>query len=533
MHTEKASNLDIKELQGAETHLATGEARLALATSIELLKSNSGSADVWSLVGRALRELNGREQAIEAFKAASTLEPDNTVVLHELGELMRLEGQIPDSLDIYRRLLELDDTDESAMKGMHESVLALGRLSTAELEVELPKCIHFYEQGLIADPTRIDLYYSLSHLYITSGRSLDSVTLLESLISILPDCPTANYNFAMALKDAGFTDKAIEHLKKVHPENSNMIGKVNHSMAHALLQKRNFSEGWAHYEARWLDDHFPSKNLDLLDERLPRWEGERDAKVLVWAEQGIGDEVMFLSALPDLMKCCDHVTVACDSRLIPIFERSFRGNVSFVSKKLPVIKGVFDAQLPMGSLPLFFRQDIRDFVSAQNGYLRPDMKTVDKIRDKLCTSKTTKIIGLSWFSNSTTHARLNRNTSLTKLIQSIGPGDHRFVCLQYGEVDDDLAETRRELGIEVVNPSDIDQREDIDNLCNLIAACDRVVTVDNVTVHLAGALGIPTTAFIPLIADWRWGCFEDSTYWYSSVKLHRQTHSKVWPMLSH
>jgi hypothetical protein len=237
--------------------------------------------------------------------------------------------------------------------------------------------------------------------------------------------------------------------------------------------------------------------------------------------------------LPDLMKCCSHVTVACDSRLIPIFERSFLGNVSFVSKKLPVIKGVFDAQLPMGSLPLFFRQDIRDFVSAQNGYLRPDMKIVDRIRDKLCTSKTTEIIGLSWFSNSTTHARLNRNTSLTKLIQSIGPGDHRFVCLQYGEVDDDLAETRRELGVEVVNPSDIDQREDIDNLCNLIAACDRVVTVDNVTVHLAGALGISTTAFIPLIADWRWGCFEDSTYWYSSVKLHRQTHPKVWPVLSH
>ena len=118
------------------------------------------------------------------------------------------------------------------------------------------------------------------------------------------------------------------------------------------------------------------------------------------------------------------------------------------------------------------------------------------------------------------------------MLKKIGTKDRYFVCLQYGEVEKEITEAKRLLGVQVINPEDIDQRKDLDNLANLISACDHVVSVDNVTVHLAGALGVSTTALIPSVPDWRWGIKDQETHWYSSVRLHRQTSPSFWPSLT-
>ena len=144
-----------------------------------------------------------------------------------------------------------------------------------------------------------------------------------------------------------------------------------------------------------------------------------------------------------------------------------------------------------------------------------------------------EIVGISWFSNSINHTRLMRNSTLQNMVEVIGSEDKIFLCLQYGAVEEDLRRFELASGIKILNPDDIDQTNDIENLCNLIAACDRVVSIDNVTVHLAGALGVPTTVLLPAYRDWRWGPAESkSSYWYPSLKLHAQESPGQWPRLS-
>ena len=181
---------------------------------------------------------------------------------------------------------------------------------------------------------------------------------------------------------------------------------------------------------------------------------------------------------------------------------------------------------------MLFRRNLESFARYKRGYFRPNDVMVNKIRDNISCPENFEIIGVSWFSNSINHGRLIRNTTLVDLLKKIGTKDRYFVCLQYGEVEKEIAEAKRLLGVQVINPEDIDQRKDLDNLANLISACDHVVSVDNVTVHLAGALGVSTTALIPSVPDWRWGIKDQETHWYPSVRLHRQTSPSFWPSLT-
>ena len=238
---------------------------------------------------------------------------------------------------------------------------------------------------------------------------------------------------------------------------------------------------------------------------------------------------MFASMLEDVAEQCKSLTLYSDERLVSIFSRSFGDKVEVQSCLEDLSSRSFDAHIPIGSLGKFVRRDRDSFTNQREGYLRPENEVVNVIRANLKKSFGDKeIIGLSWFSNSPTHHRLVRNIDLSKLINGFTSKDAIFVCLQYGDVEADIREAQLKTGISVFNPADIDQFHDVDNLSNLICACDRVVSIDNATVHLAAAHGIPTKVLLPTDVDWRWGTFGEESYWYPSLKLVRQVKPGRW-----
>jgi ADP-heptose:LPS heptosyltransferase len=103
-----------------------------------------------------------------------------------------------------------------------------------------------------------------------------------------------------------------------------------------------------------------------------------------------------------------------------------------------------------------------------------------------------------------------------------------FVNLQYASTQAELADIHQKTGVEILNCADIDNYEDIDGLVSLIDACDLIVSIDNSTVHLSGALGKPTFVLLPFSADWRWGLNASNSLWYSSLRLYRQPEAGAW-----
>ena len=519
------------ELDSAKESLRQEQFEDAIRVAVTLLGASISDWQVWKVLAEGLLGKLALTEADEAIMTALELSPNNPEVLVVLGKIQRKQGKIPESIETFRSVIALDETYVIAMREMHNSVLQLTRLETSELVTETKKCIALYESSIIDDPTRIDLYYSLSHLYISVGRSADSVELLMQLNQILPECPIAKFNLAMGLKDDGQYDRALDILKEIEAPDADFAGKVGHSLAHLHITKMDFSRGWDAYECRWDDEHFPSKNLKELNSKIPSWDGQYVDHLLVWAEQGIGDEVMFASALEDANQRCRRLTVACDKRLIPVYQRSFSPDIDYLPKSASAISGAFNAQLPIGSLPRLFRRSAAEFPRWTAGYLSPNKSVVSKIRRNLCANGQ-EIVGISWFSNSITHTRLMRNCGLKDLIEVIGPKNKVFVCLQYGPVERDIQRLEAETGIKILNPDDIDQTNDIDNLCNMIASCDRVVSIDNATAHFGGALGVPTTVLLPTYLDWRWGSMDGKgSYWYPSLQFHHQQSPGKWPPL--
>ena len=103
-----------------------------------------------------------------------------------------------------------------------------------------------------------------------------------------------------------------------------------------------------------------------------------------------------------------------------------------------------------------------------------------------------------------------------------------LVNLQYGDVDDEIKEFKEETGIDVVQCASVDNREDLDGLAALIEACDLVVSITNVSVHMAGALAKETWVLLPYVANFWWLLERTDSVWYPSLTLYRQPTLDDW-----
>ena len=268
------------------------------------------------------------------------------------------------------------------------------------------------------------------------------------------------------------------------------------------------------------------KNVDLYSSHRPRYSGGA-GRVLVWGEQGVGDEVMFGGLLREFRGLCDELVVQMDRRLVGLFSRSLPG-VRFYERGVAVPEGEYDSHLPMGSLGLWLRGSRESFAGRGKGYLKAQEDRVQWARERLRIGYGDRVVGLSWrSSNSETGAV--RSLQLWELLGALkGLSGVRFVNLQYGVSEAEVEEAYERVGVRLERCEGLDEREDLEGLAGLMACCTEVVTVGNATAHLAGALGRPTRVLLPYVAGWRWMNEGRESVWYESLRLYRQPERDAW-----
>lgn len=280
------------------------------------------------------------------------------------------------------------------------------------------------------------------------------------------------------------------------------------------LQMNMFDKAWEYVETRWQSKKFDSPRLKSPK---PQWTRDSDYKhVFVWSEQGIGDQILYLSMLHNIQEQCEKVTVMADARLFPVLTRSFP-KVEFVPQNAR-IKGI-DAHIPLGSIGAQFIHNLDDIENyAAKRYLRPDCDKVSKIRE-IAKKPGQRLIGLSWHSGAPRIGN-HKSVPLPELLPLFKLPNTRFVSLQYGDCYEDIYELEKQHGIRIGIIPSIDNKDDMDGLAALICACDSVVTVSNATAHLAGALGAPTYV-LNSNKLWYWSNVRGNrSVWYPSVKLY-------------
>ena len=368
----------------------------------------------------------------------------------------------------------------------------------------------------------------------------------------------AKLNIASIDIEEGFVDKAIYNLKNVLKENKNYSeamtnlayafkkkGDFNSSITYyrkalrlpkklprsyfnlgtSLLSIKKFKEGWEKYEYRWKVDPGDKVVWPLKDK--PLWDGRSASGVLLWREQGIGDDIIFLGLVPEAYaKAGKDMTVLIDPRLVAMCKRSMPG-IEF----LPAVKGSvqedrFNYHLPMGSLPRLFRSSEEDFSKTRESYLKADMERVEVLRKELGVEGK-KVIGISWRSFSPINVE-RKSMDLEQFGRMFDGLDVVLLNLQYGDVNEEIRAFTKETGIEVLQCSSVNLKEDLDGLGALIALCDLVVSTSNVTIHMAGALGKEAWVLLPFAASFWWLIERTDSLWYPTVKLYRQKSLQDW-----
>lgn len=302
--------------------------------------------------------------------------------------------------------------------------------------------------------------------------------------------------------------------------------RFQRAQLHLLLE--NFGPGWDDYAYRGLND---SKDFRMLPFPLWRGEGLEGKRIIVLAEQGLGDQVMFASCLPDLMALRPaEVVLEAHRRVAKTLARSFpdcRVVPSAQNATLDWLKEFPDADcfVPLPDLAVQFRRT-REAFPQHAGYLRPDPLRVAHWRAQLEATGPGPYIGVSWKGGTERTRTSLRSLAPEDLLPlAAAQPDASWVCLQYGPVGPEVERMATSAMPLVYWPESI---SDLDEFAALVSALDLVITVCNTTVHYAGALGKPVWVLCPQVPEWRYGHASTSLPWYPSSRALRQVERGDW-----
>ncbi len=304
--------------------------------------------------------------------------------------------------------------------------------------------------------------------------------------------------------------------------------EAHFNLSRVLLMRGNYAEGWRENEWRWQCPEFPSTRREFP---YPRWSGEslEGKRVLVWSEQGIGDEIMFANAIPDAIADAARVVIECGVRLVPIFQRSFPQAIVVPRDNPPdpgIAAAAVDFHLPMASLCVPYRSSKEAFRANPGRYLAADPVRTRKLRTSYA-SEGEVIVGVCWRSGNPIVGH-ERSAPLELWDRILAKPGCRFVSLQYGDAQADIEAAAERTGVRILRDVTVDPLKSAEDWFAQVAALDLVISIDNSTIQVSGSLGIPTFTMLSHAPEWRFGIAGSDHDWHPSIRVMRQKVAGVW-----
>ena len=426
---------------------------------------------------------------------------------------MRLvqENKINEALSYYKKSISIDTNQPPIY-------FYIG-LIYKELK-EYIKAIEFFNIAVDLKYNDPELYFNLANTQIKLNNLTESCLNYKKAILLNPQSDEYHNNLSLILKDLGRLDESLVAINQailLNPQND----EFQWNKATFLLALKNFKEGWHLYEKR----HSVKKiSLYNLKSTKPKWNGETNiGRLFIWSEQGIGDQILFLSLLFEVLKSNNQIIVSTDKRLIKLLERSFK-KIKFISSESHFSEINFDYQISLSSLGSIYRKSHESFKSQPYSFLK-----ANKIKSLKKQLGNNKVFGISWLSLNKELGQF-KSIKLEDLLPIFNINIVTFVSLQYTNEDLEIKNFNNFYGTNILNIKNIDKFNDIDSLISLISDCRLIITTSNVTAHLAGALGIKAYVLVPFGRGkiWYWSDQDQKSLWYPSIKIFNQSPNGSW-----
>ncbi len=478
----------------------------------KILNKNPRFSDALINLGNIYRDLNDILKAIFFYEKCLELNKNNDFVLFELSKVYDLNEQYSKSEKIYKKLITKYPENLEIFFEYGKNKMFMNNLDEANIVAD---------QILKKNNKSLDGYILKSLVLVKEYNYSIAKKNLEIAKQINPNYSKIYFYLAAIQAAENNHINAIENFKKSINLEDNPQTKFNLSLS--FLASNNFEEGWKDFKYRTAYYIYKNKIKNQKD-----WDGNSfEGTLVVHGEQGIGDEILFSSMLPDLLKIQKKLLVTCEKRLLTIFRRSFE-TIEFIERgtEIPFYKN--QKNIAAGDLGQFFRKNSKDFNN--NKWIKPNKILLEKYKKYFKKNKKTKV-GVAWtsFTSKSNNTYEQRKVSLSQISACLPEDKFELINLQYGNVTEDIKKLKKNSGRELVLFDSVDYKNDIDNLAAIIMNCDFVVSVASFTTSFSGSLGKKTIAMVPMDFGWVWtNDSENHSTWFPKVKLLLQKKPGSW-----
>jgi tetratricopeptide (TPR) repeat protein len=436
----------------------------------------------------ALTERGHHDQAWKVLAPLLNDNPNDVAALICAGYIMVRKGAFPQAYHFSKSATRLAPYDDGAWQNLAEAAQKLCLMDEAEDALrQALRCAK-------SDANKLALFLNLSAVYVDKG-------------------------------DWSQAEKAVRRVLELDPTNRAALA----NLGFCQLAKHEWAEGWKNYHNTIGSDW--RKKISYRDE--PEWDGSPGKTVVVYADQGIGDEISFASMISDAAARCKKLILDCDGRLEHLFRRSFP-NVRVYGTRIKDQKWAsadrdIDASLSIGQLGEFVRTSGVDFTGRP--YLVACPTRLEQWRQYFgpvaYKPKLKPVVGIAWTGGVPHTNSRNRRVSLNDLLPVLSLDAH-FVSLQYKDAHEEIEAFKSEHPeVDLVQYTWATLTDDYDNTAALVAACDYVLCIQTAVARTAGALGVPCSVLVPTSSNWFYSNTE-TVPWHASLRVIRQQRAGSW-----
>jgi tetratricopeptide (TPR) repeat protein len=501
------------------------------------LAINPTFADAYNNLATALRAQDNIADAILRYRQAIALRDDYVAARYNLGVLLQLQGQLGGAIVEYLKVVTLRPEHVQAHYNLGVLYQSQGNydkasryLDTAidlnpdyfqahnnlgailELQGKTDEAIDYYRRALALNPSFAEAYYNLGHALQDQGLLDEAIANYQQALQLKQDYVEAHNNLGAIFELQGRLAEAVTHYKLTINLNPDHAGaKLNLALLQLLLG--DIAGGFNNYEWRW-HSHCTPRGFSQ-----PQWRGEplNGARILLHAEQGLGDTLQFLRFLPMVQAAGGRVILEVQAPLRGIAAQ-LSGVSAFVTCGEPIPP--FDWQCPLMSLPSALGITSTT-IPGPRCYLSIPEDALRKA-EMLPWPEHGLKVGIVWAGNPSHTKDRYRSLPLALLEPMLRMEGIHFYSLQMGQERAQLAACEAPI-------TDLSEGiEDMADTAALMTHLDLVIAVDTSVVHLAGALGKPVWVMLPSAPDWRWMLHRENSPWYPTMRLFRQTILNDW-----
>jgi len=435
-----------------------------------------------SLMAGVLIDVERNAEAMPILTQLLTETPDDIQLKLKMGILLANLKQFKKALPIL----------EHVHHALPDDVRVLLKLAFTYQSLEMfTEAIDHYEKLKVLAPHEARSWSNLVGLYLELEEYDKALDEGMEALRVNPQVEQSYLNLAVLLQRFGDFDRAIDLYRRALEVNPDYV-TAGSNLSHLLLAQGDIENGWdlyAHGFNAGLRRPMRRPNAEL-------WRGQDipDDTILVWKEQGIGDDVRFASCFADIIARAGRVIIETDPRLVALYQRSFPRAAVRAERTKTEMTFIGPPEMrfhtPAGQLPVSYRRTLEAF-PAQDGYLTPDPQRVAFWRAKVEACGGGIRIGLAWRSM---HQSATRNLVYTQLADwaaLIATPGVTCINLQYDDPSEEIADLARTTGLTLHAMPGVDLKQELDEAAALTKACDLVVSAGTSVADMAAAVGTP------------------------------------------